>query len=187
LKNAKGIIFDVRGYPQYYALSVLSHLIDSFISVGHLRGSDYFFPNQQNAVYRKTEFSTWYIASATASNSAEYAKKYGYVKPEEEHIACPVVFLTDANALSFGETFMQMVKNYQIGTIIGEPTAGTNGDARFDLEVIMTGIKFTNHDNSRFHGIGVIPDMIVRREVGEIDNVLEYAKSYIREKTDIIQ
>jgi len=181
LKNAKGIIFDVRGYPQIYSLSVLSHLIDSVISVGNLRGSDYFFPNQHNAVYWKDALGDWYVAPATASYSKSYAKKYEYAKPVEERFTCPIVFLTNANALSFGETFMEMVKHYKIGTIIGEPTAGTNGDLRFDLEEVMTGLKFTNHDDSQHHGIGVIPDIIVKREAGEKDNVLEYAKSYIRD------
>jgi C-terminal processing protease CtpA/Prc len=111
--------------------------------------------------------------------SAEYAKKYEYDNPMPERFTCPVVFLTDANAMSYGETFMEMVKHYRIGTIIGEPTAGTNGDVRFDFEVMMTGLKFTSHDGSRHHGIGVIPDIIVHPEVGK-DNVFEYAKSYIR-------
>ena len=182
LKNAEGIIFDVRGYPQYYTISVLSHLLDSVISVGHLRGSDYFFPNQQNTVYYKRDKdSVWYIAPATASNSKKFAKKYEYDKPKEVRLTCPVVFLTDANAISYGETFMEMVKSYQIGTIIGEPTAGTNGDVRFDFEVMMTGLKFTNHDDSQHHGIGIIPDIIVHPEIGK-DNVLEYAKSFISEQ-----
>jgi hypothetical protein len=40
LKNARGIIFDVRGYPGFYTISALSHLIDSVISPGRIRGSD---------------------------------------------------------------------------------------------------------------------------------------------------
>ena len=184
LKNAEGIIFDVRGGPQLYSLSVLAHLIDSVISVGHLLASDYFFPNQENAFYRKEKYSTWYIAPATDSYSKREIKKMGgYEKPLKEKFNCPVVFLTDASIVSFGETFMEMVKHYQIGTIIGEPTAGTNGDVRFDLEEFMTGVKFTNHDDSQHHGIGVIPDITVRQEVGK-DNMLEYAKSYIHKKTN---
>ena len=186
LKDAKGVIFDVRGGPMYYTMSVLAHLIDSVISPGHILNSDYFSPNQQHAIYRKDEGSLWYIAPATLShNSAKYAKTKkigGYEKPINERFTCSVVFLTDANVVSFGETIMEMVKHYRIGTIIGEPTAGTNGDVRFDLGVRMTGAKFTNRDDSQHHGIGVIPDIIVHPEVGK-DNVLEYAKTYIREKT----
>ncbi len=150
--------------------------------MSNIPGSDYFFPNQQKTFYWE-KWPAWYVAPATAQYSKEYAKKYDYDKPEEVRLTCPVVFLTDAGAISYGETFMEMVKHYQIGTIIGEPTAGTNGNARFDLEVLMTGLKFLNHDGSQHHGIGVIPDIIVRPEVGK-DNVLEYAKSYIRVKID---
>jgi C-terminal processing protease CtpA/Prc len=180
LKNARGIIFDVRGGdgPHFYSDLVLSHLIDTAISVGNLRGSDYYFPNQQHAFYRKTPSSTWYIAPATNQKSIAKSKKSTNKKFKKVRFICPVVFLTDADVISYGESVMEMVKLYRLGTIIGEPTAGTNGDVRRDFGVWRTGIKFTNHDDSQHHAIGVIPDIIVSPEAGH-DKVLEFAISYL--------
>ena len=58
---------------------------------------------------------------------------------------------------------MERIKYYKIGTIIGEPTSGTNGDAVIlrnpSIGFIFTGYKFLNHDGSRHPGIGVQPDI----------------------------
>lgn len=75
-----------------------------------------------------------------------------------------VIFLSDRNVLSFGETIVELIKTHKIGTVIGEPTSGTNGDAVIvrspSMGYIFTGYKFLNHDGSLHHGIGVLPDII---------------------------
>ncbi|HET9625208.1 MAG TPA: S41 family peptidase, partial [Kofleriaceae bacterium] len=53
-----------------------------------------------------------------------------------------------------------------IGTVVGEPTGGTNGDvARFDtvagLRVRFTGLRALNPDGTMFHGRGIAPDLVV--------------------------
>lgn len=80
-----------------------------------------------------------------------------------------------------------MMKFYGIGTIIGEPTAGCNGDATRNrmqfATFIMTYNKFLNRDGSQHHSIGVLPDIYCSPTIGDIrqniDTQLEFAKKYI--------
>ncbi len=58
---------------------------------------------------------------------------------------------------------------------MGQVTSGTNGGINpFTLpggyEVIWTGCKVINHDNSQFIGVGVIPDVKVSRTINGIIN-----------------
>jgi len=101
----------------------------------------------------------------------------------------PVVFLTNAEAMSFAESFLDMMKHYKVGTIIGEPTAGCNGDlTRNNMQFAfftMTYNKFLNRDGSQHHGVGVLPDIYCTPTLSDIregkDTQLETAKKYLYE------
>ena len=185
LQQAKGIIFDVRGYPRFDALPVISHFITEDLVLGNLQEPIIHYPDQQNIEYN--ECTKWYVAPATSSHSKAYSEKYEYQTPLAESIDVPIVFLTDASALSFAETFLDMIKTNKVGTIIGESTAGCNGDAtRIYLPFgtfFMTFNKFFNRDGSQHHGIGILPDIYCPPTLSDIQNgmdtQLEKAKIYL--------
>jgi C-terminal processing protease CtpA/Prc len=63
---------------------------------------------------------------------------------------------------------MGIVEHFKLGEIVGEPTAGTNGNVNpFRLPggytVSWTGMKVLKHDGSQHHGIGIRPTVPVSR------------------------
>ena len=73
-----------------------------------------------------------------------------------------VAFLTDGRAISYAESFLSFIEYYKLGEIVGEPTAGANGNVNpFALpggySVSWTGMKVVKHDGSRHHTIGILP------------------------------
>lgn len=158
-ERAKGIIIDLRGYPDASILPILSHFIDKPALVGQILTPTFYLPDHQKVDYQITAESKWGIHPALEP----YQKSWEYEQPVPVRIKRPVYFLTNRKALSFCETVIELIKYYKIGTIIGEPTSGTNGDAVIlrnpSIGFIFTGYKFLNHDGSRHHGIGVQPDI----------------------------
>ena len=75
--------------------------------------------------------------------------------------------------MSWAETVLMLVKEYDLGKIIGTPTCGTNGDVtqfRFPaFSVMTTGLHASNIDGSQHHGIGVQPDIWV--EISAEDHI----------------
>jgi C-terminal processing protease CtpA/Prc len=81
-----------------------------------------------------------------------------------------IVFLTDGSAISYAESWMGIVEAYKLGEIVGEPTAGTNGNVNpFKLPggytIYWTGMKVLKHDGSRHHGVGIRPTVPVSRTI----------------------
>jgi C-terminal processing protease CtpA/Prc len=64
--------------------------------------------------------------------------------------------------ISYAESTMGIVEYYKLGEIVGETTAGTNGNVNpFELpggySVTWTGMKVLKQDGSQHHGIGIHP------------------------------
>jgi C-terminal processing protease CtpA/Prc len=77
-----------------------------------------------------------------------------------------------------------MVRDHHLATLVGEPTAGTNGDVNSfvvpgGFEVRFTGLRTSAVDGSTVQGHGIIPDRIVHPTLGGIragrDEILEAA------------
>jgi C-terminal processing protease CtpA/Prc len=109
--------------------------------------------------------------------------------PRSPRVDGQVVFLTDTRAISAAETFMGIVKHYDLGTIVGQPTAGANGNINRtslvgDWAVIWTGMRVRKHDGSQHHLVGIRPDVEAERTIKGIrsgrDEVLEKALKLIR-------
>jgi hypothetical protein len=84
-----------------------------------------------------------------------------------------VVFLADGRSISAAETLLQVVKHYKLGAIIGQPTAGTNGNITcisiLDGFILSyTGMHVVNPDHTQLHTIGVLPDIHVKETVEDI-------------------
>jgi C-terminal processing protease CtpA/Prc len=90
------------------------------------------------------------------------------VPAQKPYFKAPRVFLADGRAISYAETAMGIVEHYKLGDIVGEPTAGTNGNVNpFKLPggyaVSWTGMKVLKHDGSQHHGIGILPTVPASR------------------------
>lgn len=166
LKMSKGVIIDFRGYPSNVADTIIAHFHPSSLKSVNFKCPIRYFPNQQNMIYSGSEDSI----------------------PTFEYISTSVCFLINHKAFSYSETLLEIAKRYKIGTLIGLPTIGTNGDMTYILSdnmiytYAMTGIK----DISGCHGRGVIPDIKVSPSLQGIregkDEILEAAVKFLQNK-----
>lgn len=179
IRQMKGIIFDMRGYIQPYALSIIAHLIHSKVELGNLSQPVSIFPYQP--FYKAVE--KWGIYPATADDSKSRAIQNEYQEPLPIHLDLPCVFLMDASSISFTETMLDIIKAYKIGLLVGENSAGCNGDIMFIklpfASFSMTGFKYANRDSTQHHVYGISPDIRVERG-NEVDKQLETAKAYCK-------
>ncbi|HYG61285.1 MAG TPA: S41 family peptidase [Thermoanaerobaculia bacterium] len=163
LATAKGVIFDVRGYP-----SVTTHA-----TLAHLTGEE-------------MTSAQWHVPLVTRPDreGMGFAVSNWAVKPAQPRFQGKVAFLTDGRAISYAETYMGIVEHYKLGEIVGGPTAGTNGNINpFRLPggytINWTGMKVLKHDGSRHHGVGIQPTVPVSRTIRGVaegrDEVLEKA------------
>ena len=171
LAKARGVVFDVRGYPTDAGSVVLPYLM------------------------RTPEDSTdrWMHVSRIARPFGEVAAWQSMtwnVRPATPHIGGQRVFLTDGRAISYAESVMGYVRDYKLGTIIGGTTAGANGNvASFTVpggfSIAFTGMRVTRHDGrTRYHTDGVSPDIPLEPTLAGIragrDELLERALAALR-------
>jgi C-terminal processing protease CtpA/Prc len=103
-----------------------------------------------------------------------------------------VVFITDGRAVSAAETYMGIIEAHKLGPIVGEATAGTNGDINpFSLpggyQLWWTGLKVLKQDGSRHHGVGILPTVPAHRTLAGVaagrDELLEKAIAIARQRS----
>jgi hypothetical protein len=167
LSDARAIIFDLRGYVGTAAFVPLEYLAD-----------------------RELRSPTWAHRLVTASGAPRYDDQFWYIAPRRHRLRAKAIFLVDARTASAPETILQIVRGEHLGTIIGEPSGGTNGGTA-DYELIgematrFTGMRVLNHDGSLFHGHGITPDIVAHPTVDGIvahrDEVLEAAVAFARQ------
>lgn len=153
LEKARGIVFDLRGYPKV-SPAPLTHLTDT--------------PLQS---------ARWNVPILTAP---DWTGEVGWntdgrwtLQPAAPRLKGKIVFLTDGRAISYAESWMGIVEAYHLAEIVGETTAGTNGNINpFDLpggyKVYWTGMKVLKHDGSRHHGVGIAPTVPVARTIAGV-------------------
>ena len=150
LEKARGIIFDLRGYPRVSPV-VISHLIDKPVESARWMVPIIKEPDHANMVDYNTD-GRWRL------------------EPIPPRLTAKVAFLTDGRAISYAESLLGIIEAYKLADIVGEPTAGTNGDINpFTLpgnyKVIWTGMKVLKNDGSRHHGVGIQPTVLVHRTI----------------------
>jgi C-terminal processing protease CtpA/Prc len=169
IAQAKGVVFDLRGYPNGNH-GVIGHLLSQpDTSDGWMHIAQMIYPDQENIV-------GW--------------RSVGWGLPTlEPHIEGTVVFITDGRAISYAESFMSFIEHYRLAEIVGQPTAGANGNVNpFTIpggfRVMWTGMKVTKHDGSQHHLIGIQPTIPTERTILGIregrDELLERALAVIR-------
>lgn len=164
LVNARGVIFDLRGYPRGIRPDLL----------GHLMASD-------------DDFTDWMkvMVARTPDGDLVTAGEYEWsMETAEPHVKSPAVFLTDYRAISYSESLIGMIQYHELGTVVGSNTAGANGNVLplqlpGGFTVSYTGMFVVGPDGEPFHGRGIEPDIRVFPTVEGLregrDEVLERA------------
>ena len=149
LAAARGLVFDLRGYPGRLGTIVLAHLAD-----------------------RPLRSAYWCVPFVPRPDREQMAFANGGwpVPPVPPRWTRNAAFVIDGRAISYAETYMGIVEAFQLADIVGEATAGTNGNVNsFTLpggySIGFTGMKVRKHDGSEHHGTGVVPNVPVARTV----------------------
>ena len=167
LASARGVVFDLRGYPTDAGHGVLPYLISA------------------------PETARWMHVARIAKPFGEVAgwDSIGWnLNPASPRIAANRVWLTDGRAISYAESVMGYVRDEKLGTIVGGTTAGTNGNvASFEVpgrfSIVFTGMRVTRHDgHSPFHIEGVKPEIPIEPTLMGLragrDEVLERVRRF---------
>lgn len=148
--NAKGIIFDLRGYPEETE-DIITHLINKPVMSAIWNIPQIIYPDQENIVGFNTK-GRWNL------------------KPKSPRFNGKIVFLIDGRTISQAESFMGIIENYKLAEIIGETTAGANGNVNKitlpgNFNISWTGMKVLKHDKSQHHLIGIKPTIPLKRTI----------------------
>ena len=150
LEKAKAIICDLRGYPNSNH-EFISHLLSQADTTSAwMQVPQIIYPDHENI--------------------AGYSKHNWMLPAKEPHLDAKIIFITDGSAISYAESYMGYIEGYKLATIVGQPTAGTNGNVNpFQLPgnfgMRWTGMKVLKHDGSQHHVIGIIPDVLVEKTI----------------------
>lgn len=150
LANARGVIFDMRSYPRGKNFVMLQYLAKDTLHSAFWQIPQYIYPDQQNQVGYKV--SRWTLP------------------PMKPHFTGEIVFLTGSGAISYAESIMGIVAYYELGEIVGQPTAGANGNVNsFTLpgqyRLRFTGMRVIKHNRSQHHLIGIQPTIPVEKTI----------------------
>jgi hypothetical protein len=171
LAGGPAVVLDVRGRPTDAGARILPHLLKWPERARWMHIPCFVEPHGRAAGWRDI---AWNLA------------------PAAPHVAGRIAVLTDARAISYAESVVGYVEALGLGIIVGGATAGTNGNVNaFDLpsgmKIAFTGMRVTRHDGSRFHLVGVQPDVRVEPTLEGIragrDEVLERALELVGGRT----
>ena len=170
IQKSKAIICDLRGYPNSNH-KLISYLLENQdTSTQWMQVPQIIYPDQENIT--------------------GFQKHSWKLKPGKPHLRAKMIFLTDGRAISYAESYMSFIEHYGLATIVGQPTAGTNGNINpFSLpggyRITWTGMKVLKHDGSPLHGVGIKPHVYVTRTIRGIqegrDEFLEKALELAKE------
>jgi C-terminal processing protease CtpA/Prc len=148
LEKAKGIVFDMRGYPSSAGIDVLEHLGTSEMTSAEWLVPIVLLPDREGMTFADPR--PWQLA------------------PRVPHLAAKVAFVIDGRAISYAESVLEVIEHYRLGALVGEPTAGTNGNINpFELPggyaIVWTGMRVLKHGGKRHHGVGIQPTVPAHR------------------------
>ena len=169
LTHAKGLIVDVRSYPKWQTIQFISHLTPKPVEWMRTGIPVISYPDRKNLYYLKDSASVIY--------------------PKPPLLTCKIYFLTGGGAMSYAEDILGIIKNYNLASIVGEPTAGSTGNTNTlfllgGLFTPLTGMNVITQKGQQFNTKGIIPDYIIKNSIEDIrhgrDAVLEFALNKIK-------
>lgn len=172
LEKSTGLIFDLRGHP-FGKDKILEHLM----TTGDTTKAWLYIPKIVYPDHQKPRDSiniNW----------------KGVLNPKKPYLGDKkIIVLADGNAISYSESLISFIKGYNIGTIVGQPTAGTNGNFNTfmlpgEIQIKWTGMKVVQHDGSQLFGIGIVPDVYVEKSV---KGIREGRDEFIEKAIELVQ
>jgi C-terminal processing protease CtpA/Prc len=167
LQKAKAIICDLRGYPNGNH-QLISHLLKTNDTAQWMWIPLIVYPDYEQVTYEKVGWS---------------------MIPLKPTLSAKIVFITDSRAISYAESYLGYIEGNKLATIVGQPTAGTNGNINpFTLPggyfLTWTGMRVVKLDGSQHHGVGIIPNVPMERTINGVkagrDEFLEKALEIAR-------
>jgi hypothetical protein len=149
--GATGLVVDMRGYPGVNNYELAARLIPEPFYSPLFRVPLWLGPDH----FQMTERFT----TQQPLSSPSYAG--------------PIVLLVGPRTVSAAENFSIMLTAAGRATVIGRRSAGTNGNiTRLYMPGVMsvtfTGMEVLNPDRSRFHGVGIVPQIEVAPTAADI-------------------
>ena len=173
LAEAAGVVFDLRGYPKGNH-DILRHLLDQAdTSASWMQIDRIVYPDGLDVQGQQPH--AWFL------------------QPREPRISGRVAFITDGRAISYAESLMSFVEHYKLGEIVGQPTAGTNGNVNTvqllaGSSIRYTGMRVVKHDGAQHHLVGIQPTVPVQRTIRGViegrDEFLDRALELVRTASD---
>jgi C-terminal processing protease CtpA/Prc len=174
LEKCKAIICDARGYPKGNQ-DFITHLMNKDDTTSSwMQIPKIVYPDHEN-ITGYDKFNWMQIMKA----------KKPYLGDKK------VVYIIDGSAISYAESCLGYIEGYKLATIVGQPSAGTNGNVNpFWLPggytIYWTGMKVVKHNGSQQHGIGILPNVYVTKTIKGIkedrDEFLEKAIEIAKQK-----
>jgi C-terminal processing protease CtpA/Prc len=152
LERSKSIICDARGYPKS------NHdLLRHFMKTDDTTSAWMQIPQIMYPDYEKVTFARHNWTS--------------FMKAQKPYLGDKkLIYIIDGSAISYAESCLGYVEGYKLATIIGQPSAGTNGNVNpfrlpGDYMVAWTGMKVVKHNGSQHHNVGIKPDIYVNKTI----------------------
>lgn len=145
LQTARGLVVDLRQRPTYDLLRILPHF-----SAQPLRPDSTATPVLRHPAFHR----------ATFRGAATQAQP-----PQQPLLMAPKAFLVGPHTYSYGETIAELVRRYQLGALVGQPTGGTNGEMNFATVGRAYLLSWTGRRvvfrGPAYQGKGITPDILV--------------------------
>ncbi len=167
LMNTRGIIFELRAYPEW-----------THVELGR-------WLNPAPVPFAVTWVTDWDLPGAFMTKEPIMTSEVSNPDYYRGH----VVALIDETSLSYPEYYSMALRATPRSTLIGAPTAGSDGDfTGFTLpggiDTSFAGVGVSYPDGSPTQRVGVVPDIAVRPTQEGLrdgrDEVMEFAVSYIQ-------
>lgn len=154
LFQAKGIVFDTRGYPRAKINDLLSHMTSDTL-LSNPFSVPYKLSPSSPTLYH--QFDRWEIA------------------PQAPQLTTNVVFIIDGRCISAAESYLAIIEQYKLGKFIGQNSAGTNGNINsfqvFGLfQLWYTNMYVSAYNGQCFHGIGIKPQIQITSTLTDLLN-----------------
>lgn len=168
LAAARGLVFDLRGYPRFLGTELLSHLAGGEIRTPPVHIPLVTLPDRP-----------WF--QSLQRQAAQPA-----LTPR---LTARTAWITSGEAVSYAESYLGIVEGHRLGEIVGEATAGTNGNVNYiplpgGYTLRFTGMRVLRHNGSQLHGVGIPPTVPVARTLEGLregrDEFLEKAIETVR-------
>jgi len=165
--KAKGIIWDMRGYPTGSVIPFVGHLLKESSLSPYWLVPRIIYPDQKDMLFSEYRWP---------------------IEPELPYLGGKMVLLTSPRAQSYAETVSSFYEAYDLATIVGQPTTGTNGTVvpRYlpgGYKLAWTGMRVIKQDGSQHHLIGTVPDILVTPTRA---GILEGRDEYVEKGIEVI-